>query len=46
MIGKFDCIENVRNGTGEIVQKLRALEDFIDDPDSVPNTHMLVHNLL
>ena len=38
------AIKKNGGGTGEMVQKLRALTTFVENLDSIPSTYIMIHN--
>lgn len=35
----------MENGSGEMTQKLKILATVLEDSSSIPNTHMVTHNI-
>jgi hypothetical protein len=37
-------LQKIRLKAGEMAQQVRALTTLLDNPSSIPNTHMVAHN--
>jgi hypothetical protein len=42
----FKEVKEVRHGSGEMAQQLRALASLAEDPASIPCTYMMINNCL